>query len=229
MIDGILLVDKEVNITSYDVIRRVKKALDGKEKIGHSGTLDPFASGLLILLFGKATKLMSTFLSYEKVYDATAKFGITTDTQDITGEVVKEDKSSMIPKKEDIRELVEKKFLGDIEQIPPMYSAKRVNGERAYKLARKGQVIKLKPKKIHISQFEIYEYEYPVFKSKIECSSGTYIRTLIHDLGISLGTYATTTDLRRVSIGGFNIKESIKSEQLMKMGREDIMRRVINL
>jgi tRNA pseudouridine55 synthase len=227
MIDGILLVDKEEGISSYDVIRRVKKSFVEREKIGHSGTLDPFATGLLILLFGKATKLMDTFLSYEKTYEAVGEFGFATDTQDITGEVVQRDESGNIPHIEDIRNSIEKNFLGDIEQTPPAYSAKRVNGQRAYMLARKGKEFKLKPKTIHISQFEIYEYEYPIFKTKIKCSSGTYIRTLIHDLGMSLNTFATTKELRRTSIGGYNVEESVRSEELLNMENQEIKRRVI--
>jgi len=229
MIDGILIVDKEVGISSYDVIRRVKRILGKRQKIGHAGTLDPFASGVLILLFGKATKLMSTFLTYEKVYEAVAEFGFTTDTQDITGAIVNRDEKGKKTTKEEMQELIEGKFLGDIQQIPPIYSAKRIKGQRAYKLAREEKEVELKPRSIHISQFEIYEYEFPIFKAKIRCSSGTYIRTLIHDLAISLGTYATIKELKRTSIGDFKVKESIKSENILEMSEEQIERRIINL
>ena len=229
MIDGILLVDKEVGITSYDVIRRLKKIMQEKIKIGHAGTLDPFASGLLIILLGKGTKMMETFHTYEKVYEVEALLGFSTDTQDIEGKEMKKYSGTKKPQKEDIVKIIEEKFLGDIFQKPPMYSAKRIKGERAYSLARKGEYVDLEPKKIHVSQFEVYEYEYPILKCKIRCSTGSYVRTLIHNLGEELGTYATSKNLRRISIGSFNVTESIKSTEFVELGKENILRRVINV
>ena len=229
MIDGILLIDKEVGITSYDVIRRLKKTIQEKIKIGHTGTLDPFASGLLVILLGKGTKLMNTFHTYEKVYEVEAILGFSTDTQDIEGKEVEKDLKSIKPTKEEIVRVIEREFLGDILQKPPMYSAKMVKGERAYFLARRGEYVDLEPKKVYVSQFEVYEYEYPTLKCKIKCSTGTYIRTLVHDLGIKLGTYATSKNLRRTSIGSFNVSESIKSMDIVELGKENILRRVINV
>ncbi len=229
MIDGILLVDKEVGITSFDVIRRLKKVIQEKIKIGHAGTLDPFASGLLVILLGKGTKLMNTFHTYEKVYEVEALLGFSTDTQDIQGKEVEKDLKGIKPSKEEIVEVIERELLGDILQKPPMYSAKRVKGERAYSLARRGEYVDLEPKQISVSQFEVYEYEYPTLKCKIKCSTGTYIRTLVHDLGTKLGTYATSKNLRRISIGSFNVNEAIKSDELLELGKENILRRVINV
>jgi len=229
MIDGILLVDKEVGITSYDVIRRLKKIMQEKIKIGHAGTLDPFASGLLIILLGKGTKMMNTFHTYEKEYEVEAVLGFSSDTQDIEGVEMKKYLGVEKPQKDDIVKIIEDKFLGDISQKPPMYSAKRIKGERAYSLARRGEYVDLEPRQIYVSQFEIYEYKYPTLKCKIRCTTGTYVRTLIHDLGEELGTYATSKNLRRISIGSFDVKEAIKSNELLNLGKENILRRVINI
>ncbi len=229
MIDGILIVDKELGITSYDVIRKLKRILDRGQKIGHAGTLDPLASGLLIVLLGKATKMMNTFHSYEKVYEVTAQLGFCTDTQDMEGKVLMKDESNRKPSRDEMEKIIENNFMGDISQTPPMYSAKKIEGRKAYDLAREGKEVVLKPSIISVSEFEVYEYEYPMFKCKIKCSTGTYIRTLIHDLGIKLGTYATTKELRRVSIGSFDVKEAVQSQDITDENRENILRRVINI
>ncbi|PKN02913.1 tRNA pseudouridine(55) synthase TruB [Candidatus Dojkabacteria bacterium HGW-Dojkabacteria-1] len=212
MIDGILLIDKEVGITSYDAIRKLKKVLEKGQKIGHGGTLDPFASGLLLVLLGKATKLMERIHSLEKEYVVKGEFGFSTDTQDITGKVL--EKNTLIPTIDDIKKVVKESFLGNISQIPPMYSAKKVNGKKAYELARMGESVELKPKEVFIKEFEILQYEYPKIECRIVCSSGTYVRTLIHDLGISLGTYATAKELRRTCIGEFNISNALSSKDI---------------
>lgn len=223
MIDGILLIDKEEGISSYDVIRKVKKNVGKGEKIGHSGTLDPFASGLLILLFGKGTKLMNTILSLKKEYIVEGVLGISTDTQDITGNVLKQ--SSNVTTIEDINDTIEKNFLGNILQTPPLFSAKKVNGKRAYEIARAGDTVELKPKEITVYEFNVLKYEYPVVQCSVVCSSGTYIRTLINDLGIKLDTLATAKSLRRVSIGNFNVNESVSSKDI----NENILDMVIDI
>ncbi len=229
MIDGILNIDKELDITSYDVIRKLKKIIGKDQKIGHAGTLDPLASGLLVILLGKATKLMNTFLSYEKVYEVVGQFGFCTDTQDMEGEILHKDEKGVKPTWEEIEKVIETNFIGEVSQIPPRYSAKKVHGRKAYDLAREGKEIVLSPVKIYISQFEIYEYEYPHFKCKIKCSSGTYVRTLINDLALKLGTYATTKELRRISVGDFDVKEAISSKDITEGNRDNILRRVINV
>jgi tRNA pseudouridine55 synthase len=227
MIDGILLIDKEKGITSYDVIRKVKKVLGREQKIGHAGTLDPLATGLLILLLGKATKSMNTFHTYNKVYEVVGRLGFATDTQDIEGKIVYKDEKSIRPDIEDIKDIIEKNFLGDISQTPPRYSAKKIHGQKAYDLAREGKEFTLEKKDIHVSQFEVFEYVYPIIKCKIVCSTGTYIRTLIYDLGIILNTYATVIDLRRTSIGDFNVSEAISSKDIKK--DTELLRRVIKI
>ncbi len=227
MIDGILLIDKEKGITSYDVIRKVKKVLGKEQKIGHAGTLDPLATGLLILLLGKATKSMNTFHTYNKVYEVVGKLGFATDTQDIEGKIVYKDEKSIRPDIEDIKDIIEKNFLGDISQTPPRYSAKKIHGQKAYDLAREGKEFTLEKKDIHVSQFEVFEYVYPIIKCKIVCSTGTYIRTLIYDLGIILNTYATVIDLRRTSIGDFNVSEAISSKDFKN--ETELLRRVIKI
>lgn len=213
MIDGILLIDKEAGITSYDVIRKLKKVLPKKQKIGHAGTLDPFATGLLIILLGKGTKLMTSILDFKKEYIVTGEFGYQTDTQDSEGKVINE-KSSEHISKEDINEKIREKFLGEFEQTPPSYSAKKIDGKKAYDLARKGIEVNLIPKKIIVEKFEIVNYKWPQVEFKIVCSSGTYIRTLINDLGIELGTFATAVELRRTKIGKFQVDEAVKSENI---------------
>jgi len=155
--------------------------------------------------------------------------GYSTDTQDIQGSVIKKDKRAVQPSKEDIEKVIDTYFLGQILQTPPKYSAKKVGGRKAYELARKGQSFSLKPVSIYISQFEIVEYKYPIIKCRIKCSSGTYIRTVINDLGEKLGSYATVRKIRRVSIGDFNVSEAIPSSQLTLENKENILRRVINI
>ncbi|MBP6976630.1 tRNA pseudouridine(55) synthase TruB [Candidatus Dojkabacteria bacterium] len=229
MIDGILIIDKESGITSYDVIRKLKRIFDKGQKIGHAGTLDPFATGLFIILLGKATKMMNTFHTYEKTYLVEGELGYCTDTQDREGKVIKKDETKITPSRDEIETIIEENFMGDITQIPPSYSAKKVEGKKAYDLAREGKELTLKPVNISISQFEVYEYEYPMLKCKIKCSTGTYIRTLIHDLGIKLGTYATTKELRRITIGSFDVSEAVLSKDICIENKENILRRVIKI
>lgn len=212
MIDGILLVDKREGITSYDVIRELKKVLPKGQKIGHAGTLDPFATGLLIILLGKATKLMNDIHALNKEYFVNAKLGIATDTQDITGNVIQE--SSNIPEFNDIQDSINEKFTGNLSQVPPRYSAKKINGRKAYDMARKGDEFEIKPQEIFVSKFEILDYTYPNLMCAIECSTGTYVRTLIDDLGKELGCFATAFELRRESIGRFNVEDAVKSENI---------------
>ena len=208
MIDGILLINKERGITSYDVIRKLKKVLPKGQKIGHAGTLDPFATGLLIILLGKSTKLMTKILELEKEYIVKAEFGYSTDTQDVTGEKVYISRDLKKIPKESIEKSIKENFLGNISQLPPQYSAKKVKGKKAYEYARENKEVKLEPREISVKSFEIINFNWPIVEFKIVCSSGTYIRTLVHDLGISLGTYATAIELERTRIGDFNIKDS---------------------
>lgn len=223
MIDGILLIDKEEGMTSYDVIRRLKYLLPRKYKIGHAGTLDPFATGLLVVLVGKATKLMDTIHELEKEYEVTAEFGYSTDTQDCTGEKTNTSSTTLEISKEELEENIAKYFLGDISQLPPQYSAKKINGQKAYDLARQGKEVELKPKGIRISKYEIVKYEWPFVTFRIVCSTGTYIRTLVNDLGEKVGTYATAIALRRTRIGEFNVNDAISTKAINEGTLESII------
>lgn len=214
MIDGILVIDKQEGITSYTVINKLKKVLPRGQKIGHAGTLDPFATGVLPILLGKATKLMNKIHEFEKEYLVTAEFGYMTDTQDKMGEVIKKDGNSTPLKRDIIEKAIEENFVGHISQLPPRYSAKKVLGMRAYDLAREGKEFELTPKDISVREFELLDYNWPLVKFRIVCSTGTYVRTLISDLGMKLGTYATAVELRRTSVGPFKIEDSISSEDI---------------
>lgn len=209
MIEGILLIDKPKGITSYDVIRKTKKDYPKGTKIGHTGTLDPFATGLLILLIGRsATKLMDKFHKLKKRYIVDAKFGFETDTQDATGEIVAQVDDEIVPTKGEIEDMIQKYFLGRIKQVPPDYSAKKIDGKRAYNLARSGEEFELEAKNVKIFEFKVMDYQFPNIRLEILCSTGTYIRTLVKDLGRELGTYATAIELRRVQIGRFKIEDA---------------------
>lgn len=229
MIDGILLINKEKGITSYDVIRKLKKIFPKGQKIGHAGTLDPFASGLLVVLLGKGTKLMEKFHTFEKEYLVEGEFGYATDTQDITGERISEDMSGKQKNIVDIEEEIRKNFLGEISQIPPMYSAKKINGKKAYQFAREGKEVEIKPKDVVIKKFEIVNYRWPVVEFKIVCSTGTYVRTLINDLGANLGTYGTAISLKRSIIGKFNLDDAYDSEKISVENTDDILEKVVKL
>lgn len=229
MIDGILLINKERDITSYDVIRKLKKALPKGQKIGHGGTLDPFATGLLIILLGKGTKLMNKIHLLKKEYIVKAEFGYATDTQDITGQKIEVCKNLEKIAKSDIENVIEAKLLGEIYQTPPMFSAKKINGKKAYDLARQGKQVSIEPKKITIHAFKLIHYNWPYSTFFISCSTGTYVRTLINDLGNEIRTYGTAVELERVKIGSFDIKDAFNSEEISLENNQKIMDNVINL
>jgi tRNA pseudouridine55 synthase len=207
---GLLLVDKPVGWTSFDVVNYVRKLVaqaEGKKpknvKVGHTGTLDPFATGLLILLIGKEyTRRAAEFSKLDKTYEVTMKLGETSSTGDPEGEITAV--SDTAPDLEALQEAVER-FRGQIEQVPPAYSAIKVNGQRAYKLARAGKEVIIEPRKVTINRLEIVDYTYPEVKLIADVSSGTYIRSLVKDIGHALGTGAYAAALRRVKVGDFEI------------------------
>jgi tRNA pseudouridine55 synthase len=209
--DGILLVDKREGETSYDVIRRLKSALGRGNtfKVGHAGTLDPFATGLLIVLLGQGTKLSRFLMSGAKRYLATVRLGIETDTLDGTGEVTR---VSEVP---ELGELSIKQgiqtFIGEIEQVPPFFSAVKVGGKRAYQLARRGESIKLARRKVTVHALEVKSILLPDLTIEVVCSSGTYIRSLAMDLGKALGTGGHLKSLRRFASGPFSVDEGVNS------------------
>ena len=212
MENQIILVDKPASISSFGVVAkirgRLKAELGHKVKVGHTGTLDPFATGLLILLTGQMTKKSSEFLKLDKEYIAELKLGYVSSTGDPEGEI-----TEVISSKHSYSSLekvtsVINSFVGEIDQTPPKFSAIKINGERAYKLARKGQDFEIPSRKVTIYNIEILDYHYPELKIKVHCSSGTYIRTLAEDIGKKLGTGAYLTALRRTKIGKYNVRNA---------------------
>lgn len=210
--DGILLVDKPAGWTSFDVVAKIRgqiraeyrergeKPTKRQLKVGHAGTLDPFATGLLIALLGDATKKAGEFLKLDKVYEATFRLGQTSTTGDPDGEIT--DVSGRVPTREEIEEIL-REFTGEITQKPPAYSAIKVNGQRAYKLAREGKDVDIPERTVTIYSLELMDYTYPNLTVCAHVSSGTYIRTLGEDIGKKLGTGAYCKELRRMSIGDF--------------------------
>jgi tRNA pseudouridine55 synthase len=211
---GMLLVDKPAGWTSFDVVnyvRRIVATAEGKKpksvKVGHTGTLDPFATGLLVLLIGKDyTKRAGEFSKLDKTYEATMRLGQISTTGDPEGEITAV--SDKIPPEADIKAALER-FKGPIQQVPPAYSAIKINGQRAYKLARAGKEVIIEPRQVVINRLELVDYTYPEAKLIAEVSSGTYIRTLVEDLGQALATGAYTTALRRTQVSKFIVEDSI--------------------
>ncbi|MBR6505561.1 tRNA pseudouridine(55) synthase TruB [Candidatus Saccharibacteria bacterium] len=210
MEDQIILVDKPAGISSFGVVAKVRGYLKAKYghkvKVGHTGTLDPFATGLLILLTGKMTKKSDEFLKKDKIYEATLKLGYTSTTGDPEGEITKT--SDTTPTIQDIQTAISS-FIGDISQTVPTFSAVKINGERAYKLARKGVNFETPTRKVTIYSIEILRYNYPELTIRCHVSSGTYIRTLAEDIGKKLNTGAYLTSLRRIQIADYNIKDAL--------------------
>lgn len=198
---GIIAINKPSDWTSFDVVNKIKHMVK-PQKVGHLGTLDPMATGVLLVTVGKATRLFDIMQAKQKTYIATFKFGEETTTLDSTGEVVC--RTSNIPTKEEILKILPN-FVGEINQIPPKFSAKSVNGKRAYDLARAGVEFELKPKKVTISNVELLDYS-DELKLKITCGSGTYIRSIGRDIAYALNSLATMTSLVRTQVGKFEVK-----------------------
>ena len=220
---GVLNVNKPKGVSSSSVVIKVKKIL-GIKKVGHMGTLDPLASGVLPICVGKATRLFDYFLKKRKVYVAVFKFGEETDTLDLEGKVVKY--SSVIPTKEEVENAI-KGFVGQLKQVPPVYSSKKVNGKKAYDLARNNVDLKLEACDVCIYQYKMLrQIDERTFEFLIECSAGTYIRCLARDLGASLGSCATMTDLKRIKSGNFDIESAVDIDLLTK---NDLISKIIPL
>lgn len=214
-IDGVLLVDKSSGPTSHDVVAKVRR-LAGQPRIGHGGTLDPFATGLLVLLLGKATRLAAFHLGGSKRYRATFSFGGATTTDDLDGERLTVAGSP--PTRTQIESLLPR-FRGSLEQVPPMHSARRVDGARAYDLARAGEIVELAPRTIEVRRFDLIGWdesraEEPLMEAELDVSSGTYIRALARDLGAAAGSGAHLVALRRSGSGEFDVKSSHTMEAI---------------
>lgn len=211
MINTVVNLNKEKGITSQDAVTAVKRIF-GVKKAGHTGTLDPTACGVMLVCLNEATKIASFVESLEKEYVATAKIGESTDTLDSEGKILR----SVV----DIRtnasdiEKILPRFVGEIEQVPPMYSALKVSGQPLYRLARRGLEVERRPRKVTVKSIEMLDFSSPFFKIKIVCSKGTYIRTICSDIGEALGVGAHVTDLKRTRIGSFRIEESAKIDAL---------------
>lgn len=237
MEDQIILIDKPAGISSFGVVAKIRGKLKAefghKIKVGHTGTLDPFATGLLILLSGKMTKKSNEFLKLDKVYEATLKLGFTSTTGDPEGEITEYDstwagdgaggtpdarsrKASTVGEAatagpaQSIIVSTLNSFIGKIRQTPPKFSAIKINGQRAYKLAREGKDFEIPSREVEIYSIEILKYNYPELKIRVHCSSGTYIRTLAEDIGETLKTGAYLTTLRRIKIGNYDVKDAEK-------------------
>ena len=217
MIHGIINVYKEKGFTSHDVVAKLR-GIVGQKKIGHTGTLDPDATGVLPVCLGKATKLCDLLTDKNKTYEAVLLLGKTTDTQDITGEVL-EEKSTEALTEEKVREAIEG-FIGDYEQIPPMYSALKVNGKKLYELAREGKVIERKPRPVKILDIQILEIDLPKVRMEVSCSKGTYIRTLCHDIGEKLGCGGCMESLIRTRVSTFRIEDAKTLDEIETLKQE---------
>jgi tRNA pseudouridine55 synthase len=216
---GLLLVDKEPGITSHDVVDKFRKATRIR-RVGHTGTLDPMATGLLVLCIGRATRLQSYLMSTDKVYEGTIRFGWATDSYDATGdaigETVEADVSGI-----DFDGALER-FRGEVDQVPPRFSAKKVEGVRAYELARKGEMPQLEPKRVTVHELQVLEVGSSRLRFRVRCSAGTYVRSIAHDLGQSLGIGSHLESLTRTATGRLSLDDAIPSAALATMDVESI-------
>ena len=208
--DSILLIDKPKGITSAKAVALVKKRFG--TKVGHTGTLDPLATGLLILLTGKRTKQASTFLHMDKAYQVRAILGKTTTTYDVAGEVTKT--SDRVVAREEV-EVALKAFHGELLQVPPAYSAKKIGGKKAYELARQGLEVEIPASKVTVYSLRLLAFDYPDFTLECEVSSGFYVRSLVHDLGERLGVGATVEEVRRMRVGDYRIEDAVLLDELL--------------
>ena len=211
--EGIIVINKPKGITSFDVIRKLKKILKTK-KIGHTGTLDPLATGVMLICIGKATKLASDLEAKDKVYIADFDIGYTTDTYDIEGKKIAENIIDV--SKEDLEQSI-KKFIGNIKQVPPMYSAIKIDGNKLYHLARKGIEVERPERDVTIEYINLLDFKDNKAKIETKVSKGCYIRSLIYDIGQDLGTYATMTALQRKQVGDYSLEDSYSLEQIEEM------------
>ena len=223
-LDGALLIDKPTGWTSHDVVAKVRGHFRLK-KVGHCGTLDPNATGLLTLVLGKATKLSNRLMADDKIYEGAIKFGETTDSYDADGEIT----GSLPVPPLSVSQLNEatSEFVGDLMQVPPMVSAVKKDGVPLYKLARKGKEVEREPKLIHIYKYEFTEYQEPVGRCVIVCTKGTYVRSLAHDLGEKLGCGAHLAELRRTRSGRLDVADAIQLDALLKLSVKELEARVI--
>ena len=223
---GFICLDKQQDISSFWAARQASKLL-GEKKCGHTGTLDPFATGVLPVALGRATRFIELLPTDRKAYTAEVRLGITTDTLDITGRVIKEAPVTDITA--DRVEEALKLFRGEISQLPPMFSAIRKDGVRLYELARKGETVERESRRVNIYKLDLLGFSDGVFEIYAECSAGTYIRSLADDIGAALGCGATLTQLRRTKANGFSTESCVTLEEMRKMSRDELESLVIPL
>ncbi len=220
--DGMLLIDKAEAWTSFDLVAKVRSLIRSKTglkvKVGHAGTLDPLATGLVIILIGKYTKKAELLTKKDKTYEVSMKLGEISTTGDSEGQISQVSKD--IPSQKDINKTLDK-FVGELNQIPPVYSAIKINGVRSYKLAREGKTVEPKPRPVTIYSIDKVNYKYPEIDFVTRVSSGTYIRSLVEDIGQSLGVGAYTTKIRRSSIDNLNVREAVTINDLNKENIQD--------
>lgn len=211
MINGIVNIYKEKGYTSHDVVAVLRKVV-GQKKIGHTGTLDPDATGVLPVCLGRATKVCELLTDHDKTYEALLLLGKTTDTQDISGEVLEERDPGDLTE-EEVRSFIES-FIGEYDQIPPMYSALKVNGKKLYELAREGKTVERKSRKVQIHGIRILEMNLPHVRMEVDCSKGTYIRTLCHDIGEKLQVGGCMEELERTKVGRFLKEDAVTLDEV---------------
>jgi tRNA pseudouridine55 synthase len=216
-LSGLLVVNKKTKMTSHDVVERLRRVLKLK-KVGHAGTLDPNASGILLACLGKATKIAGFLTGYDKEYEAMIKLGVTTDTYDQEGKILKTKDDLKVSEKE-VREIVES-FEGEIWQTPPLYSAIKHKGKKLYEYARAGQEVERSKRKVFIKDIQVLEVNFPYLKLRVNCSKGTYIRSLAHDIGERLGCGAHLFSLCRTKVGPFELKQALELEAIEKIQSE---------
>ena len=214
MINGILNINKEAGYTSHDVVAKLR-GITKQKKIGHTGTLDPDAKGVLLICLGKATKVCELLTNKDKVYVTTLLLGKSSDTQDSTGEILSEHPTSHLTE-EEVADCI-KGFIGESHQIPPMYSALKVNGKKLYELAREGKEIERQPRKIAIEEMNILWMDLPRVRIEVKCSKGTYIRTLCHDIGHKLGCGGLMEELLRTKVGDYTLEDSITLDEFREL------------
>jgi tRNA pseudouridine55 synthase len=223
-IEGVLLVDKPRGMTSHDVVYRLRRKLQ-IQRIGHAGTLDPMATGLLVMLIGKATRISQYLISVDKVYEGEITLGSTTNSQDAEGEVMETRPVPPLTAAQ-VQETM-KTFLGDQYQTPPMFSAIKLGGVPLYKLARQGEVVEREPRFIRVAAFELRSLDLPRLTFGLDCTKGTYVRTIAHDLGAKLGCGAHLSALRRTGSGKFSIGQCLPLEEIQNLPLTEIERRLI--
>ena len=224
--DGLLLVDKPAGMTSHDVVAKIRRAFKIKS-VGHGGTLDPAATGLLLIMLGRATKLSDRLMGGDKTYAGTLRLGVTTATQDLDGEVLAQAPADGVTREQVEAEML--KLRGDIYQTPPMVSAVKINGVPLYKMARKGQEVERPARFVHIYKFELTAWDFPARDPAfvVECTKGTYVRTLVHDIGQALGCGAALASLCRLASGRWSLANASPLDELLALSPAQLLARMV--